>query len=93
MKDRKADPRRYSRVVVDGAKQAPSRAMLRAVGFTDADFEKPQIGVASTWADVTPGGLNALTASSSRWRLSGPCTTCARAGRAMPCDAPSARRD
>jgi len=58
MKDRKADPRRYSRVVVDGAKQAPSRAMLRAVGFTDADFHKPQIGVASTWADVTPCNMH-----------------------------------
>ena len=50
----KADPRRYSRLVVDGVKQTPSRAMLRAVGFTDADFGKPQIGIASTWADVTP---------------------------------------
>ena len=33
------DPRRWSRLVVDGAKQTPSRAMLRAVGFTDADFD------------------------------------------------------
>ena len=32
------DPRQWSRLVVDGAKQTPSRAMLRAVGFTDADF-------------------------------------------------------
>ena len=48
------DTRRYSRLVVDGAKQSPSRAMLRAVGFQDADFQKPQIGVASTWANLTP---------------------------------------
>jgi dihydroxy-acid dehydratase len=48
------DTRRYSRLVVDGAKQSPSRAMLRAVGFQDADFAKPQIGVASTWANLTP---------------------------------------
>ncbi len=48
------DARRYSRLVVDGAKQSPSRAMLRAVGFQDADFDKPQIGVASTWATLTP---------------------------------------
>ena len=48
------DPRRYSRVVVDGVKQAPSRAMLRAVGVRDEDFAKPQIGVASTWGNVTP---------------------------------------
>jgi dihydroxy-acid dehydratase len=51
---RKMDPRRYSRVVVDGDKQAPARAMLRAVGFHDEDFGKPQIGVASTWGNVTP---------------------------------------
>jgi dihydroxy-acid dehydratase len=48
------DPRAYSRQVVDGVKQTPSRAMLRAVGFNDQDFAKPQIGIASTWADVTP---------------------------------------
>jgi len=56
------DQRPYSRLVVDGAKQAPSRAMLRAVGFTEADFKKPQIGVASTWANLTPCNvhINAL---------------------------------
>jgi dihydroxy-acid dehydratase len=54
--DRKggADTRHYSSLVVDGAKQAPARAMLRAVGFKDEDFAKPQIGIASTWADLTP---------------------------------------
>ena len=51
---RNTDPRHYSRVVVEGDKQAPARAMLRAVGFQDADFAKPQIGVASTWGNVTP---------------------------------------
>ncbi|MGQ0834496.1 MAG: dihydroxy-acid dehydratase [Gammaproteobacteria bacterium] len=54
----KTDSRRYSRLVVDGVKQAPSRAMLRAVGFTDADFAKPQIGIASTWSDVTPCNMH-----------------------------------
>jgi dihydroxy-acid dehydratase len=53
-KKKDVDQRRYSRLVVDGAKQSPSRAMLRAVGFQDADFTKPQIGVASTWANLTP---------------------------------------
>ena len=48
------DARRYSRLVVDGVKQTPSRSMLRAVGFEDADFEKPQVGVASTWSNLTP---------------------------------------
>ncbi len=52
------DPRRYSRLVVDGAKQAPSRAMLRAVGFTDADFKRPQVGIASTWANLTPCNMH-----------------------------------
>ena len=51
---RAIDPRRYSRVVVEGVKQAPARAMLRAVGFQDADFQKPQVGIASTWSTMTP---------------------------------------
>jgi dihydroxy-acid dehydratase len=49
-----ADTRRYSRIVVDGLKQAPARAMLHAVGFRDGDFEKPQVGIASTWSNLTP---------------------------------------
>src|SRR5215472_16511527 len=52
------DPREHSRLVVDGLKQAPSRAMLRAVGFEDADFTKPQIGIASTWANLTPCNMH-----------------------------------
>jgi dihydroxy-acid dehydratase len=58
MKKKPVDPRAHSRVVMDGVKQAPSRAMLRAVGFTDADFGRPQIGVASTWANVTPCNMH-----------------------------------
>ncbi len=54
----KSDPRRYSRVVFDGDQQAPARAMLRAVGFRDEDFARPQIGVASTWANVTPCNMH-----------------------------------
>jgi dihydroxy-acid dehydratase len=50
--------RRYSRVVVDGDEQAPSRAMLRAVGFTEDDFRRPQIGIASTWAMTTPCNMH-----------------------------------
>lgn len=38
----------------DGTMRAPNRAMLRAVGFTDEDFEKPMVGIASTWSEVTP---------------------------------------
>jgi len=50
--------RRYSRVVVDGDEQASSRAMLRAVGFSDDDFRRPQIGIASTWAMTTPCNMH-----------------------------------
>ena len=46
--------RKYSSIIVDGNERAPSRSMLRAVGFNDADFKKPQVGIASTWAEVTP---------------------------------------
>jgi dihydroxy-acid dehydratase len=52
------DPRRHSRLIVDGLKQTPSRAMLRAVGFSDADFAKPLVGIASTWAGVTPCNMH-----------------------------------
>ena len=52
------DPRPYSSLVVDGVKQAASRAMLRAVGYTDADFTRPSIGVASTWSNLTPCNMH-----------------------------------
>ncbi|WP_067729032.1 dihydroxy-acid dehydratase [Oceanobacillus damuensis] len=42
----------------DGAMRAPNRAMLRAVGISDEDFTKPMIGVASTWAEVTPCNIH-----------------------------------
>jgi len=50
--------RPYSSVVVDGVEQAPSRAMLYPVGFSEADFQKPQIGIASTWSRVTPCNMH-----------------------------------
>jgi len=53
--------RKYSSVIVDGVEQAPSRAMLRAVGFEDKDFSKPQIGIASTWSMVTPCNMHINT--------------------------------
>ncbi|MDQ4147606.1 MAG: dihydroxy-acid dehydratase, partial [Pseudomonadota bacterium] len=55
---KKKSLRTYSSVVVDGIERAPSRAMLRAVGFKDQDFRKPQIGVASTWGMVTPCNMH-----------------------------------
>ena len=50
--------RKYSSLIVDGVKQAPSRAMLHAVGFDDDDFKKPQVGIASTWSMVTPCNMH-----------------------------------
>ena len=50
-----ASPRKpRSFEVTDGVERAPARAMLRAVGMTDDDWDKPQIGVASSWNEVTP---------------------------------------
>jgi dihydroxy-acid dehydratase len=47
----------HSQDVTEGYRRAPSRAMLRAVGMTNGDFDKPQVGVASTWNEVTPCNL------------------------------------
>ena len=47
----------HSQDVTEGFRRAPSRAMLRAVGMTEEDFDKPQVGVASTWNEVTPCNL------------------------------------
>lgn len=52
------DLRIRSKVISEGANRAPNRAMLRAVGFTDEDFKKPMIGVASTWSEVTPCNIH-----------------------------------
>ena len=50
--------RPYSSTIVDGVEQAPSRAMLYPVGFKPEDFKKAQIGVASTWSNVTPCNMH-----------------------------------
>ncbi|HYN32060.1 MAG TPA: dihydroxy-acid dehydratase, partial [Ilumatobacteraceae bacterium] len=52
--DTPVDIKPRSRDVTDGMQKAPSRAMLRAVGMGDADWDKPQIGIASSWNEVTP---------------------------------------
>jgi len=49
-------PRSY--LVTDGLERAPARGMLRAVGMTDADWDKPQIGIASSWNEITPCNLS-----------------------------------
>ena len=49
-------PRSYQ--VTDGMDRAPARGMLRAVGMTDEDWVKPQIGIASSWNEITPCNLS-----------------------------------
>ena len=50
--------RTHSSAVVDGSERAANRSMLRAVGFEDEDFSKPQIGIVSTWSDLTPCNMH-----------------------------------
>lgn len=50
--------RRHSSVVVDGPSRAGARSMLRPVGFTDEDFKKPVVGIASLWSMVTPCNMH-----------------------------------
>ena len=54
----KYKPRQFSSTVVDGDDRAPSRAMLHAVGFRKDDFTRSQVGIASTWANVTPCNMH-----------------------------------
>ena len=52
------DPKPRSRDVTDGLERAAARGMLRAVGMGDADWDKPQVGVASSWNEITPCNLS-----------------------------------
>jgi len=54
---------RRSKLITEGVQRSPNRAMLRAVGFTDRDFDKPIIGIANGYSTITPCnlGLNSLT--------------------------------
>jgi dihydroxy-acid dehydratase len=52
-----ADQKPRSRDVTDGYERAPARAMLRAIGMGDSDWGKPQVGIASSWNEVTPCNL------------------------------------
>jgi len=66
-----------SAAITQGVQRAPNRAMLRAVGFQDADFDKPIVGIASGWSTITPcnAGLDLLARRAE---------SAARAGGAMP---------
>src|SRR5688500_20189072 len=52
------DIKPHSRAVTDGLERAAARGMLRAVGMGDDDWAKPQIGVASSWNEITPCNLS-----------------------------------
>ena len=58
MSSAKQNIRPFSSIVLDGPDRAPNRSMLRAVGFSDADFKKPVVGIASTWSMVTPCNMH-----------------------------------
>ena len=51
-------PKRRSAALVEGADRAPARAMLKAVGYSDADLEKPLVGIANTWIEVMPCNIH-----------------------------------
>jgi dihydroxy-acid dehydratase len=57
----KKDLRIRSKVMTEGFQRTPNRAMLRTVGLTDEDFQKPLIGVASNWAEITPCNMHLNT--------------------------------
>src|SRR5438477_9026327 len=52
------DPRSRSRVLLDGPDRAGARSMFKAVGFTDADLQRPLVGVAHCWIEITPCNWN-----------------------------------
>ena len=57
-KQRGALAKQWSSAVTQGVERAASRAMLHAVGFSEADFRKSQVGIASTWSQVTPCNMH-----------------------------------
>ena len=58
MSETTVDIKPRSRDVTDGIQKAASRAMLRAVGLTDDDWERPQVGIASSWNEITPCNMS-----------------------------------
>ena len=58
MANKPGDMKPRSKDVTEGFERAPARSMLRAVGMKDEDFKKPQIGIASSWNEITPCNLS-----------------------------------
>src|SRR5712692_7208343 len=55
------DPKHRSRAITHGRDRAPARAMFKAIGFTDADLERPLVGVANTWIETMPCNFHLRT--------------------------------
>jgi len=68
MSDKSEPQNRRSRLITQGVQRSPNRAMLRAVGFGDGDFEKPIVGIANGYSTITPcnAGLNVLADRADR---------------------------
>jgi dihydroxy-acid dehydratase len=49
-----SDPKQRSRAITNGRDRAPARAMLKGIGFTDADLARPIVGIANTWTETMP---------------------------------------
>ncbi len=58
MANKLGDMKPRSKDVTEGFERAPARSMLRAVGMKDEDFKKPQIGIASSWNEITPCNMS-----------------------------------
>jgi dihydroxy-acid dehydratase len=58
MATKPGDMKPRSKDVTEGFERAPARSMLRAVGMKDEDFKKPQIGIASSWNEITPCNMS-----------------------------------
>jgi len=54
----RVDPRHQSRTILDGPDRAPARAFFKAIGFTDEDLQRPLVGVAHCWIEITPCNWN-----------------------------------
>jgi len=48
----------HSKLITEGVQRSPNRAMLRAVGFSDADFQKPIVGIANSYSTITPCNIS-----------------------------------
>src|SRR3972149_11620482 len=53
-----SDPKSRSRAIPSGRGRAPARAMLKGIGFTDADLARPIVGIANTWTETMPCNFN-----------------------------------